>query len=103
MESSIPDGGHMGVGPNDATTGVWWTAGPGDKSTTGMKDDVYTFNADGTFTFDVEVQISKSLERVMLLKLILEVYVIRSQMVTTTLKTSLLLKKMLIKYQDHGT
>lgn len=49
----IPDGGHMGVGPNDATTGVWWTAGPGDKSTTGMKDDVYTFNADGTFTFDV--------------------------------------------------
>ena len=49
----IPDGGHMGVGPYDATTGVWWTAGPGDKSTTGMKDDVYTFNADGTFTFDV--------------------------------------------------
>lgn len=49
----IPDGAHMGVGPNDATTGVWWTAGPGDKSTTGMKDDVYTFNADGTFTFDV--------------------------------------------------
>ena len=49
----IPDGGHMGVGPNDGTTGIWWTAGPGDKSTTGMKDDVYTFNADGTFTFDV--------------------------------------------------
>ena len=49
----IPDGGHMGVGPNDATTGVWWTAGAGDKSTTGMKDDLYTFHADGTFTFDV--------------------------------------------------
>ena len=49
----IPDGGHMGVGPYDATTGVWWTAGPGDKSTTGMNDDDYTFNADGTFTFDV--------------------------------------------------
>ena len=49
----IPDGGHMGVGPYDATTGVWWTAGPGDKSTTGMNDDRYTFNSDGTFTFDV--------------------------------------------------
>jgi len=49
----IPDGGHMGVGPTDGTTGVWWTAGPGDKSTTGMKDDTYTFNADGTFTFNV--------------------------------------------------
>ena len=49
----IPDGGHMGVGPNDATTGIWWTAGAGDKSTTGMKDDLYTFHADGTFTFDV--------------------------------------------------
>ena len=39
MESAYPDGGHMGVGPTDGTTGVWWTAGPGDKSTTGMKDD----------------------------------------------------------------
>jgi len=49
----IEDGAHMGVGPYDATTGVWWTAGPGDKSTTGMSDDTYKFNADGTFTFDV--------------------------------------------------
>ena len=46
----IEDGAHMGVGPYDATTGVWWTAGPGDKSTTGMSDDTYKFNADGTFT-----------------------------------------------------
>ena len=43
----------MGVGPTDGTTSDWWTAGPGDKSTTGMKDDTYTFNADGTFTFNV--------------------------------------------------
>ena len=49
----IEDGGHMGVGDYGASSGIWWTAGPGDKSTTGMNDDVYTFNSDGTFTFDV--------------------------------------------------
>ena len=49
----IADGSHMGVGPTGGTTSDWWTAGPGDKSTTGMKDDTYTFNADGTFTFNV--------------------------------------------------
>ena len=49
----LEDGGHMGVGGYGDSSGVWWTAGPGDKSTTGMSDDTYKFNADGTFTFNV--------------------------------------------------
>ena len=46
-------GGHMGVGPADADSSIWWTANPGDKASTGVYDDRYTFDADGTFGFNV--------------------------------------------------
>lgn len=46
------EGGHMGVGPNEAPDPWWWSANPGDKASAGLYDDRYTFNADGTFTFD---------------------------------------------------
>ena len=42
----------MGVGPNEAPDPWWWSANPGDKASAGLYDDRYTFNADGTFTFD---------------------------------------------------
>ena len=45
-------GGHMGVGANDMTEPIWWSAGANEKAATGMYDDRYTFSADGTFTFD---------------------------------------------------
>jgi len=45
------DGGHMGVGPNESANSDWWTADPNAKASSGMYDDRYTFNADGTFTF----------------------------------------------------
>ena len=41
----------MGVGPNEATKSEWWTADPFAKASSGLYDDRYTFNADGTFTF----------------------------------------------------
>ncbi len=45
------DGGHMGVGPNESANSDWWTADPNAKASSGLYDDRYTFNADGTFTF----------------------------------------------------
>ena len=36
------EGAHFGVGPLDATSGVWWSANPYDKETSGMYDDRYT-------------------------------------------------------------
>jgi hypothetical protein len=45
-------GGHMGVGANDMSDPIWWSAGPNEKAATGLYDDRYTFSADGTFTFD---------------------------------------------------
>lgn len=42
--------GHFGVGPADATTPIWWAAGPYEKDGLGAYDDRFTFNADGTFT-----------------------------------------------------
>lgn len=42
------DAGHMGVGPADETSPVWWSAPPNDKAVTGMYDDRYVFNTDGT-------------------------------------------------------
>jgi hypothetical protein len=45
-------GGHMGVGANDMTEPIWWSAGADEKAATGLYDDRYTFSADGTFTFD---------------------------------------------------
>ena len=47
------EGAHMGVGPNEAPDPWWWSANPYDKASAGLYDDRYTFNADGTFTFDV--------------------------------------------------
>lgn len=43
-------GGHFGVGPGDATSPIWYAAGPNEKNGTGMYDDVYSFSSDGSFT-----------------------------------------------------
>lgn len=43
-------GGHFGVGPANETSPVWYQASANEKSVTGMYDDVYEFNKDGTFT-----------------------------------------------------
>jgi hypothetical protein len=43
-------GGHFGVGPANETSPVWYQASANEKSTTGMYDDIYQFNSDGTFT-----------------------------------------------------
>ena len=43
-------GGHFGLGPPDGLNGPeWYAAGANEKSTVGMYDDRYVFNADGTF------------------------------------------------------
>jgi hypothetical protein len=45
---------HFGLGPAGGSVPFeWYGAGPGDKADTGMYDDRYTFNTDGTFTHDV--------------------------------------------------
>ena len=44
--------GHMGVGPDYETSPIWWSAPAGDKAATGMYDDRYTFNSDGTFSIN---------------------------------------------------
>jgi len=45
---------HFGLGPvNGSIQAEWYGAGPGEKAHTGMYDDRYTFNVDGTFTHDV--------------------------------------------------
>jgi len=41
--------GHMGVGPADSATPIWWAAAPNDKAATGMYDDTYTFDVSGSF------------------------------------------------------
>ncbi len=44
---------HFGLGPiGGFTPGEWFSAGAFSKDATGMYDDRYTFNADGTFTHD---------------------------------------------------
>ncbi len=44
---------HFGLGPPGGTTQAeWYGAGPNEKAGTGMYDDRYTFNEDGTFTHD---------------------------------------------------
>ncbi len=40
---------HFGVGPPEETSPIWFAAPPGDKASTGMYDDRYVFNSDGTF------------------------------------------------------
>jgi len=45
---------HFGLGPvGGSVQAEWFGAGPGEKAHTGMYDDRYTFNVDGTFTHDV--------------------------------------------------
>lgn len=45
---------HFGLGPvGGSVQAEYYGAGPGDKAHTGMYDDRYTFNVDGTFTHDV--------------------------------------------------
>jgi len=42
---------HFGLGPVGGTVpSEWFGVGPGEKSSTGMYDDRYIFNTDGTFT-----------------------------------------------------
>lgn len=42
---------HFGLGPpGGAIVAEWYSAGPKEKATSGMYDDRYIFNADGTFT-----------------------------------------------------
>ena len=44
---------HFGLGPPGGTTQAeWYGAGPNEKVGTGMYDDRYTFNIDGTITHD---------------------------------------------------
>ncbi|MDB2521086.1 PKD domain-containing protein [Flavobacteriaceae bacterium] len=43
-------GGHFGVGPANGNSPIWYQASANEKSSTGMYDDVYQFNSDGTFT-----------------------------------------------------
>ena len=42
--------GHFGVGPADATSPIWYGAGPNEKAGLGMYDDTYIFNIDKTYT-----------------------------------------------------
>ncbi|WP_289044495.1 glycoside hydrolase family 16 protein [uncultured Olleya sp.] len=43
--------GHFGLGPVGGTVAAeWYGAAPGEKSATGMYDDRFIFNEDGTFT-----------------------------------------------------
>lgn len=41
--------GHFGVGPAEEVNPIWFSAPAGDKAVTGMYDDRYIFNSDGTF------------------------------------------------------
>jgi hypothetical protein len=52
------EGAHFGVGPLDATSGVWYAANPYDKETSGMYDDRYSFsayNSGGTFSHNSDI------------------------------------------------
>ncbi|WP_233130970.1 glycoside hydrolase family 16 protein [Polaribacter tangerinus] len=42
---------HFGVGPADAVSPIWYAAAPGEKSITGMYDDAYVFNVDGSIKY----------------------------------------------------
>ncbi|QTE22469.1 glycoside hydrolase family 16 protein [Polaribacter cellanae] len=49
VKSEAP--GHFGVGPETETSPIWYAAAPGEKSITGMYDDAYVFNVDGTIKY----------------------------------------------------
>ena len=59
------EGAHFGVGPLDANSGVWWSANPYDKETSGMYDDRYTFSAynNGEHFLTTQVLMVKYLEK----------------------------------------
>ena len=50
LRVAAEEGAHMGVGPTDATSGIWWSANPYDKDMTGMYDDSYDFSTTLSFT-----------------------------------------------------
>ena len=43
--------GHLGVGPGDKDTPIWWSADPNDKANKGVYDDSITFKKDGTYQY----------------------------------------------------
>ena len=47
--------GHFGVGPAEEVSPIWFSAPAGDKAVTGMYDDRYIFNSDGTFEINTNV------------------------------------------------
>lgn len=44
--------GHFGCGPSFANPTGWWPCGPNGKDGVGLYDDLMTFTADGSYTFD---------------------------------------------------
>ena len=44
--------GYMGCGPDFASSGSWWSAGPHEKDSFGVVDDEITFFANGKYVFD---------------------------------------------------
>ena len=44
--------GYMGCGPDFGNSGGWWSAGPHEKDSFGVKDDELTFYANGKYVFD---------------------------------------------------
>lgn len=49
IEKDYP--GHMGVGPIEALTPEWWTAGANEKASEGMYDDEMVFNLNNNFEY----------------------------------------------------
>ena len=52
-----PGGGALWVGPNDVGAGAWWSNSAGDVTAsdrTCLFNDEYTFNKNGSFTFDAK-------------------------------------------------
>lgn len=43
--------GHMGVGPVDGESPIWWSAPPNDKASEGLYDDEMTFNLNNNFEY----------------------------------------------------
>ena len=45
-------GGHLGVGPADQYSPIWWSAAANDKAGKGVYDDRITFRKDGTYSYE---------------------------------------------------
>ena len=50
MAADLP--AHMACGPDAANPAGWWSASPNEKDGAGIYDNLLTFAADGTYTFD---------------------------------------------------